>query len=60
MRSVFLGLGLKYDAGSDPSVGLNKAGTVLEVHKNEAGLTLYYRRSIEQVLSGLGADQPQA
>lgn len=43
MRSVFLGLGLQYDGGSDPSVGLNSAGTVLEVHKNEAGITLYYR-----------------
>lgn len=43
MRSVFLGLGLKYDVGSDPSVGLNSAGTVLDVHKNELGATLYYR-----------------
>lgn len=43
MRSVFLGLGLRYDSGSDPSVGLNSAGTVLEVHKNQLGLTLYYR-----------------
>ncbi|AVP95813.1 hypothetical protein C7S18_00735 [Ahniella affigens] len=43
MRSVFFGLGLEYDKGSDPSVGLNSAGTVLDVHKNEAGVTLYYR-----------------
>jgi len=36
-------LGQDYDAGSDPAVGLNSAGTVLEVHKNQLGSTLYYR-----------------
>lgn len=43
MRTVFLGLGQQYDSGSDPAVGLNAAGTVLDVHKNQAGTTLYYR-----------------
>lgn len=43
MRSVFFGLGFEYDKGSDPSVGLNSSGIVLDVHKNEAGFKLYYR-----------------
>lgn len=43
MRTVFLGLVQQYDAGSDPAVGLNAAGAVLDVHKNQAGTTLYYR-----------------
>lgn len=42
MKDVFYGLGLQYDSGSIPAVGLNRNGTVLEVHKNEAGFTLYY------------------
>lgn len=42
MKTVFYGLGLQYDSGSIPAVGVNRSGTVLEVHKNEAGFTLYY------------------
>jgi hypothetical protein len=43
MRSVFFGLGLEYDGGSSPSVSMNRHGRVVEVHKNELGLTLYSR-----------------
>ena len=43
MNSVFFGLGESYDSGSEPCVALNAAGVVLELHKNEAGTTLYYR-----------------
>ncbi|NEN89628.1 MAG: hypothetical protein F6K48_12245 [Okeania sp. SIO3H1] len=43
MRDVFFGLALQYDTGSMPAVALNKNGTALEVHKNEAGFSLYYR-----------------
>ena len=41
MQSVFYGLGLDYDGGADPSVAVNKRGTILEVHK--LGFTLYSR-----------------
>lgn len=40
--SAFFGLAVQYDKGSVPSVALNEGGTALEVHKNEAGSTLYY------------------
>lgn len=43
MRSVFLGLGLQYDSGSFPSIAVSRSGRVVEVHKNELGLTLYSR-----------------
>jgi hypothetical protein len=42
-HSVFFGLGWQYDKGSQPAVALNRGGAVLEVHKNEAGHSLYYR-----------------
>lgn len=43
VNPVFHGLGMKFDDGSIPSVALNRFGTVLEVHKNEAGRKLYHR-----------------
>lgn len=43
MKGVFFGLGLQYDDGDSPAIALNRNGRVLEVHKNELGLTLYYR-----------------
>ena len=43
MKGVFFGLGLQYDSGTSPSIAINRNGRVLEVHKNELGLTLYYR-----------------
>lgn len=43
MRSTQFGLGVKYDDGNDPSVAINRNGTILEVHKNEAGNDLYRR-----------------
>jgi len=46
VNPVFHGLGMKYDAGTIPSVALNRFGIVLEVHKNEAGRKLYHRVGI--------------
>lgn len=43
MKTVFFGLAQQFDSGSDPSIALNSSGVALEVHKNEAGMTLYYR-----------------
>jgi len=43
MRSVFFGLGLQYDDGDGPGIAINNAGHIVEVHKNELGLSLYYR-----------------
>jgi hypothetical protein len=43
MRSVFFGLGLQYDSGDGPCIAINNSGRVVEVHKNELGLTIYYR-----------------
>src|SRR5687767_4880196 len=40
---IFHGLGLDYDKGSIPAVGLTRMGTVLEVHKNEHGYKLWCR-----------------
>lgn len=43
MRNAFFGLGLQYDNGDGPTIAINRSGRVLDVHKNEAGFTLYYR-----------------
>lgn len=43
MREAFFGLGLQYDSGDGPCIAINRSGRVLDVHKNEAGFTLYYR-----------------
>jgi hypothetical protein len=43
MNDVFFGLSEQYDSGSDPAVALNASGTVLELHKNQEGMSLYYR-----------------
>ncbi len=43
MKDVFFGLGLQYDSGDGPTIAINRAGRVVEVHKNEAGFSLYYR-----------------
>ncbi len=43
MSDLFFGLAEQYDSGSMPRVSINTNGTVLEVHKNEAGYSLYYR-----------------
>jgi hypothetical protein len=43
METTFFGLGYDFDAGSDPGVAINADGTVVEVHKNEAGTSLYAR-----------------
>lgn len=43
MNSCFFGLAYEFDGGVDPSVGINEGRTVVEVHKNEAGWSLYAR-----------------
>jgi hypothetical protein len=43
VNSIFHGLGYSYGSGSSPSVALDRSGTVLEVHKNEYGVDLYYK-----------------
>jgi hypothetical protein len=43
METTFFGLGYDFDAGSDPAVAIDANGTVVEVHKNEAGTSLYSR-----------------
>ena len=43
MRDAFFGLGLQYDSGDGPCIAINRSGRVLDVHKNEAGFSLYYR-----------------
>jgi len=43
MDTTFFGLGYDFDAGSDPGVAIDAGGTVVEVHKNEAGTSLYAR-----------------
>src|ERR1041385_3808791 len=43
METTFFGLGYDFDAGSDPAVSIDANGTVVEVHKNEAGRSLYSR-----------------
>ena len=43
MDEIFFGLAEQYDQGSIPQISINAKGTVLEVHKNEEGFSLYYR-----------------
>lgn len=43
METTFFGLGYDFDDGSDPGVAIDVSGTVVEVHKNEAGTSLYAR-----------------
>lgn len=43
MKSCFFGLAYEFDGGDDPGVAINEHGTVVEVHKNEAGISLYAR-----------------
>lgn len=43
MKNVCYGLAEEYDQGSKSQVAINKHNVVLEVHKNEAGYSLYYR-----------------
>jgi len=43
METIFLGLGYDFDGGADPGVAINTIGVVVEVHKNEAGTSLYAR-----------------
>jgi hypothetical protein len=43
MKNIFLGLGFDFDNGTRPGVAINAKGTVVEVHKNEAGYALYAR-----------------
>jgi hypothetical protein len=42
MKSVFFGLGLQYDSGSQPSVSMNADGVIVEVHKSQTGSGLWY------------------
>jgi hypothetical protein len=43
VNPVFHALGLQYDHGETPAVGLNQDGRVVEVHRNAAGFRLYHR-----------------
>lgn len=51
MREAFFGLGLQYDSGDGPCIAINRGGRVLDVHKNEAGFTLYYRAGSTQQMT---------
>jgi hypothetical protein len=43
METTFFGLGYDFDGGADPGVAISANGTVVEVHKNEGGSSLYAR-----------------
>ena len=43
MESIFFGLGYEFDGGADPGVAIDEFGYLVEVHKNEAGTSLYSR-----------------